>query len=156
MPSGDPPAASRPIGITYTERASTKEYPVISVPHQKASPGRPASRLTLDHRPVDRSLDRSIDRSTWLTGSPLARRTDGRTDGWADEASIPGCNLTRDAEERIMRNSHPRCSWGVREGEREREREREGERGREREVPRWWRKSAGTDNEPCGASELAA
>jgi len=132
MPSGDPPAASRAIGITYTQRASTKEYPVISVPHQKASPDGPGSRLTLDQRPVDRSLDRSIDRSTWLTGSPLARRTDG----WADEASIPGCNLTRDAEERIMRNSHPRCSWGVCNRERGRERQREREREREREEPK--------------------
>lgn len=41
-------------------------------------------------RPAGRSVGRSIDRS-------VARSVNGQTDG---RTSIPGCNLTRDAEER--------------------------------------------------------
>lgn len=63
---------------------------------------------------ANRSLDRSIERSL---AHSVGRSANRLTDGWADEASIPGCNLTRDAEgreERMVRNSHPRCSRGER------------------------------------------
>lgn len=81
------PGALRAIGVPYTRRVLTKEYPVISHLTRRHLPdSRRAGWCLIAGRigQSDRSAGRSIDRSVG-----------GRT-----RPSIPGCNLTRDAEGR--------------------------------------------------------